>query len=120
MNTQLTVITMKDAKKYTCIKEKQVQKHETDITELQVKANFKEEQIKELKTDIEKMDKKIDVLIESFNNFKDESHKDDFNIDNRVTKLENTQNVLKWVVGISLTVISTLIAVMGFLLLHIH
>ena len=109
-----------DAKKYTCIKEKQVQKHETDITELQVKANFKEEQIKEIKTNIEKMDKKIDVLIESFNNFKDESHKDDFNIDNRVTKLENTQNVLKWVVAIGLTTISTLIAVITFFILHIH
>lgn len=105
---------------YICIREKQVNKHEKDIAELQVKAEFKEQQITELKTDIEKMDKKIDELLQAFNNFKDESHQDDFNIDNRVTKLENTQNVLKWVTAIGLTAISTLIAVITFFIMHIH
>ena len=109
-----------DAKEYTCIKEQQLQQHETDITALQVKANFKQQQIQEIKEDIEKMNDKMDELLEAFHQFKEESQKGDFDIDNRVTKLENTQTVLKWIVGIGLTTISTLIAVITFFILHIH
>jgi len=63
----------------------------------------------EIKRDIEKMDTKLDQLIL-------QSERDDFNIDNRVTKLENTQNVLKWIIGIGLTCIGTAIAVLTLFL----
>lgn len=94
---------------YVCIRDKQLTHHETDITELKARADFKDVRIMEIKKDIEKMDTKLDQLIL-------QSERDDFNIDNRVTKLENTQNVLKWIIGIGLTCIGTAIAVISLFL----
>ena len=105
---------------YICIREKQVNKHETDIAELKTKADFRNVQIAELKIEIDKIDKKLDKIDECLNQLKLQSERDDFNIDTRVTQLETTQNTLKWVVGIGLTCIGTAIAVLSFFLTIIH
>ena len=105
---------------YICIREKQVNKHETDIAELKARADFKDVRIEEIKTEMEKIDKKIDKIDESLNQLKLQSERDDFNIDNRVTQLETTQNTLKWIIGIGLTCIGTAVTVLAFFLTIIH
>lgn len=105
---------------YVCIREKQVQKHETDIAELKVRADFKEKQIEEIKTDIKEVSEKLDGVNEKLDQWQHQSEQDDFNIDTRVTQLETTQNTLKWVVGIGLTCIGTAVAVLGLFLTLLH
>lgn len=105
---------------YICIREKQVNKHETDIAELKARADFKDVRISELKTDMEKMDKKLDKIDQCLSDLKLQSERDDFNIDTRVTQLETTQNTLKWVVGLGLTCIGTAVGVLGLLLSTLH
>lgn len=105
---------------YTCIREKQVNRHENDITELKIRADFKEQQIQEIKKDIKEVSDKIDGVTEKLDQWQHQSEQGDFDIDNRVTKLENTQNVLKWAVAIGLTSITTAIAILTFLITIIH
>lgn len=105
---------------YVCIREKQVNKHETDIADLKARVSFRSEQINELKDEMEKMDKKLDKIDECLHELKLQSERDDFNIDNRVTQLETTQNTLKWVVGIGLTCIGTAVAVLTLFLTILH
>ena len=105
---------------YVCIREKQVNKHETDIADLKARASFRSEQINEIKDEMEKMDKKLDKIDNCLNELKLQSERDDFNIDTRVTQLETTQNTLKWVVGIGLTCIGTAVAVLGLFLTLLH
>ena len=109
-----------DSRKYVCIREKQVNKHEVDIAELKARADFKDMRIDEIKSDMEEMNNKLDTISQSLSDLQRQSERDDFNIDSRVTKLENTQNVLKWIVGIALTAIGTCVAIMGFILTVIH
>lgn len=105
---------------YICIREKQVNKHETDIRELKVRANFKEEQIREIKKDIQKVSKKLDTVNEKLDEWQHKSEQDDFNIDTRVTQLETTQKTLKWVTAIGLTAIGTAVGVIGLFLTILH
>lgn len=105
---------------YICIREKQVNKHETDIRELKVRADFKEEQIKELKSDIKEVSEKLDNVSEKLDSWQHQSEQDDFDIDTRVTQLEATQNTLKWVVGIGLTCIGTAVGVLGLVFTVLH
>lgn len=105
---------------YVCIREKQVNKHEVDIAELKARADFKDLRIDELKESIDDMDKKLDEINFTLTDIQRQSERDDFNIDNRVTKLENTQNVLKWIIGIGLTAVGTSLAILTFILTHIH
>ena len=105
---------------YVCIREKQVNKHEVDIAELKARADFKDVRIDELKESIGHMDEKLDKIDEALTDLQRQSERDDFNIDNRVTKLENTQTVLKWIIGIGLTATSTAVAVLAFVLTIVH
>ena len=105
---------------YVCIREKQVNKHEVDIAELKARADFKDQRIDELKKSMDEMDKKLDKIDHNLGELQRQSERDDFNIDNRVTKLENTQNVLKWIIGIGLSSIATAVAVLAFILTHLH
>lgn len=113
---------MSDKKKnpYVCIREKQVNKHEVDIAELKARADFKDIRIDELKESMDKVDAKLDKIDYSIAELQRKSERDDFNIDNRVTKLENTQNVLKWVIGIGLTMVGTALGVLTFILTYLH
>lgn len=105
---------------YICIREKQVNKHETDIAELKARADFKDLRIGEVKDDIEKISNKLDAVDEKLDKWQHKSEQDDFNIDNRVTQLETTQNTLKWVVGIGLTALTTAVGVVAFFLSLLH
>lgn len=105
---------------YVCVREKQVNKHEVDIAELKARADFKDLRIDELRESIDDMDKKLDKIDHALSDIQRQSERDDFNIDSRVTKLENTQNVLKWIIGIGLTAIGTTITVLTFILTNLH
>lgn len=105
---------------YVCIRERQVNKHEVDIAELKTRADFKDIRIDELKQGVKEVNGKLDKIDESLTELQRQSERDDFNIDTRVSKLENTQNVLKWVIGLDLTIVGTIIAVLAFVFTHLR
>lgn len=109
-----------DSKKYTCIREKQLSNHETEIATLKERSRYKEEKLNELNHNMEKMDKKLDTITESIENLKLQSAKDDFNIDNRVKALESKLETLKWVVGSAVAILSVVIAFIALVISHIH
>ena len=109
-----------DAKEYTCIREKQVNKHEVDIAELKTRVDYKHQRLDEMKESIDKLDAKLDKIDHCLSELKLQSERDDFNIDSRVTKLENTQNVLKWIIGIGLTSVGTAVTVLAFIITIMH
>lgn len=85
------------AKEYVCINENKFQDHETKISQLEARADFKDKRIDQIISDNKMMVQKLDKINESIHQLQLKSAKDDFNIDNRVTSLENTVNVLKWI-----------------------
>ena len=105
---------------YVCIRDKQLGKHESDIAQLKVRADFKEEAIREVKADMEKMNDKLDSIDQKIEDFMKNSLEGDFNIDSRVTALESTVKVLKWVTVTSLSFLSVLVAVLAFAMTHLH
>ena len=105
---------------YKCLRENQVNKHEVDIAELKTRVDYKHERIDELKKSMEEMDKKLDKIDHCLSELKLQSERDDFNIENRVTKIENSINVLKWIIGLGLTAVGTAIAVLAFIVTIIH
>lgn len=107
-------------KKYVCIREKQINKHDTEIAELKTRSVFKEEKINELSESMEKMDEKLDSINDSIQELKLQSAQDDFNIDNRVKALESKLETLKWVTGSAVAILSVFIAVLGILMSFIH
>ena len=109
-----------EQKKYVCIREKQIGKHETEITELKVRADYKEQMIEELKDSMHDMDDKLDKITDSIEDLKLQSSKDDFNIDNRVKSLESKLETLKWVVGSALAILAVLVSVLGLIVTHLH
>ena len=107
-------------KKYTCIKEKQVGKHETEIAELKIRADYKEQMIEELKKGMNDMDDKLDKINDSIESLKLQSSKDDFNIDRRVESLESKLETLKWVVGSAIAILSVLVSILALVITYIH
>ena len=107
-------------KKYICIHEKQLGKHETDITELKARANFKDQRIDELSASMRDIDKKLDVIKEDIQQLYIKSVQDDSDIDNRVTALENTVKVLKWVSATALSFLAVVVAILTFSMMHLH
>ena len=67
------------------------------IAELEARADSRDERIDRILTDQHRMEEKIDKLTEAVNDLKLTSLQDDKDIDKRVTALESTVNVLKWV-----------------------
>ena len=110
----------KSEKKYVCIRDKQLGKHENDITELKVRSQFKEAKINELSLSMKEMNEKLDNITEDIQHLRQESMKDDSNIDNRVTALENTVKVLKWVSVTSLSFLGVIVAIFSFSLTYLH
>lgn len=98
---------------YECIHEELLQDHSLQLKELETEVGFKKEKIDDLKGSITLIDEKLDNLIR-------QSERDDFDIDKRVTSLENTIKVLKWVLGIGLSSIGAAIAVITLLVTIIH
>lgn len=79
--------------KYECVHESLLNNHSLKLTELEKEVEFKREKIDSLQDSMEKIDKKLDKLIE-------QSDQKDNDIDKRVTSLETTVKVLKWVIGL--------------------
>ena len=88
---------MTDANEYSCIRDPTIQNHTQKITELETRATYKEKRIDELYQKIDTMEKKIDTINDNVNKIMMKSVQGDSEIDKRVTSLETTVNVLKWV-----------------------
>ena len=84
----------------TCFHEDMFQEHARKIEALETKASYKEEMIKELKQDMKDLNDKMDMLSDDVNEAIRKSITGDNEIDRRVTSLETTVRVLKWVIGL--------------------
>ena len=91
---------MTDAKPQTCFHEDMFQEHATRIQALETKADYKQEIIKELKQDMKDLNDKMDKLSDDVNEAIRKSITGDNEIDRRVTSLETTVRVLKWIIGL--------------------
>ena len=103
---------------YICIHEEKFQEAETKLSHLESSMEFKEEKIDQLVMDFKKMDEKLDKITENIHQLQLDSAKDDLNIDNRVTQLETTVRVLKWVSVFLVSVVVMVISFATFLLTH--
>ena len=81
-----------------CLHEELIQDHSLKINDLSNRADYKDARLDEVDNRLMRMEDKIDQLTESVNQLHLESIQDDKDIDKRVTSLETTVNVLKWVV----------------------
>lgn len=111
---------MRDAE-YTCIHEELVQDHSLKINELEARANFKDQRLTNVENQMKEMNDKLEKLnqsiitsqketVEIIKNLQLQSNQDDYNIDKRVTSLETTVRVLKWVIGVLIAIIPIVIA----------
>lgn len=75
---------------YECHHEELLQNHSLKLTELEKEGQFKKEKIEKLQESMEKIDEKLDTLIK-------QSEEKDNDIDKRVTSLETTVLVLKYI-----------------------
>ena len=107
-------------KEYLCIREKQINKHDSEIASLKTRADYKDDKIEELNISMKDMDKKLDDISDTLNDLKLQSAKDDFNIDNRVKALESKLETLKWVMGSAIAILSVLVAAIGLILSYLH
>lgn len=111
-----------------CIQhEEQIQELARKTTALETKSKYKEDSIKELKKDMKDLKYTMTTLDNTINEFILKSVTDDGSLrelvnkqDNRITALETTNKVLKWIIGIGFTALTSAVAVMAFLLAHIH
>ena len=82
-----------------CIQhEEQIQRIARKTAELEARADFKEKRIDDLQQNLKDMNLKIDTINKNVNDLLLKSVNDDKEIDKRVTSLENTVQVLKWVI----------------------
>lgn len=110
---------------YTCMHEDQIMGQSRKIEALETRADYKEEIIKELKDDMKELKDDIKEIKTDINNFILKSVNDDNLLketlnrqDNRITSLETTVRVLKWLIGIVtssgvITIIFALIRMFG-------
>ena len=110
-----------------CLHEEQIQNQSRKIAELETRANYKEQSIMDLKNDIKGLKDSMDSLDKTITDFILKSINDDSTLrelvnkqDNRITALETTNKTLKWVITIGFTALGTLIAVLAFLVAHLH
>ena len=82
---------------YDCIHEELLQTQTKDLERLKTRADYKDKRINELYDKIEKMEDKIDTINENVTKIMMKSVQGDSDIDKRVTSLETTVKVLKWV-----------------------
>lgn len=106
--------------KHLCVREKQLNKHESDITELKARANFKDQRIEELSIGMRDINTKLDSIKDDIQQLQLKSMQDDSDIDNRVAALENTVKVLKWVSATALSFLAVVVAILTFTMMHLH
>ena len=78
--------------------ETQIQENTRQIAALETRADYKEKRIDELYKKMEKMEDKIDVINENVNRIVQSSIESDNELEQRLTKLETTVRVLKWLI----------------------
>lgn len=123
--------------------EEQLSKYDSDITELKTRANYKEKQITDLalnmkevndklddiKQDIQKLtvksiqgDSDMDIRVTSIEGKVDTIIKDlqNSNLNARVSSLENTVRILKWICATSISALSLIITALTFAMMHLH
>ena len=91
----MSVIWMSD---HSCLHEELIKDHTLKLNDLDHRADYKDARLDEVDHRLERMEDKIDQLTEAVQQLHLESLQDDKDIDKRVTSLETTVNVLKWVV----------------------
>ena len=84
----------------TCIHEELIQSHSLNIKELEGRADYKEKRIDELYAKIEKMEDKLDTINENVNKIVQSSIDSDKELEIRLTKLETTVKVLKYITSL--------------------
>lgn len=83
---------------YDCHHEELIRTHDLEINELKTELGYKKERLDTMDEKIDKIDKKIDKLATNVNTIMLKSVEGDNDIDKRLTSLETTIRVLKWVV----------------------
>jgi len=107
--------------------ESMIQEQSRKIAELETRANYKEKSIMEIKEDIKDLKNSMESLDKTITDFILKSINDDSTLrelvnkqDNRITALETTNKTLKWVIGLGFTALGVIVAVMAFVMAHIH
>ena len=77
--------------------ELQIQDLARKTSALETRADYKEKRIDELYDKIEKMEGKIDTINDNVNKIVQSSIESDNKLEQRLTKLETTVRVLKWI-----------------------
>ncbi len=88
---------------YVNMHEQRLSRGESRLTEIEARADYKDEIIDKIESKVTDMDKKLDGIANSLNQLQLQSVKDDQHIDKRVTSLETTVNVLKWLITLLLS-----------------
>jgi len=97
MNTPL-VMKMSDDASYVCVESEKLSNHSRKIAELETRANYKDKRIDELYSKMEDIDSKLDKIADNVHFLQIQSVQDDNDIDKRVTSLENTVSVIKYLI----------------------
>ena len=110
-----------------CIHEEQIQGQSRKIAALETRADYKEKIIMGVKDDIKELKDSVDSLDKTITDFILKSINDDSTLrelvnrqDNRITALETTNKTLKWVIGLGFTALTSAVAVMAFIMAHLH
>ena len=101
---------------YVCIHEDKLQEEETKLAQLESRMEFKEEKMDQIIEDFRSMDKKLDKITDNIHQLQLDSAQDDFNINNRVTQLETTVRVLKWISVFLVSVVVMSISLATFII----
>ena len=96
-------MTINSHQSYNTFDSKKVRSHIFEVygrSKAEKEADYKDKRIDELYDKIEKMENKIDTINENVNTIMMKSVQGDSEIDKRVTSLETTVKVLKWLTGL--------------------
>ena len=85
---------------HICPHEEMFQDYGKKIAELEARTNYKDKRIDELIKDQKKMEDKIDRIDDKLDMIVLKSIQGDNTHDKRLTRLETTVKVLKWIVGL--------------------
>ena len=88
------------AAEHICPHEEEFQNYGKEIAELKAHVDYKDKRIDEIIKDQKKFDDKIDKIGDKIDTIMMKSVQGDNDVNNRVTSLETTVRVLKWIVGI--------------------
>jgi predicted RNase H-like nuclease (RuvC/YqgF family) len=111
---------------HICIHEDQFIGQSRAIERLDAELGYKKEKLDELKKDNERMDKKLDEIKNCVNKLILASKRDDDRLkdiindqNNRITALETTNRTLKWIIGLSVSVLGVCIAAIALVMTHL-